>query len=397
MHRHLALSLLALAPLAGCLDSDSDATATSTTAQDVSLGFHREHVTADIYHYTVTVPVGRTANAAIRVHRMVRELAPFVPRPTAHAAMLLHGDFATFDTSFTPGLAPYLAAHDTDVWGVDRRWTLATDDISDFGSMSVAQELGDLRTALVLARATRSADGSGTGKLALVGFSHGAQLAYTYAAADGSQMSALAALDFFGTYSPDDADLQAASCDNSAFEYQLVADGSTDSPNDFFIQAGMLDRTAPNDASPFIPDITNRDFVLLLLGQTYRLAPITPDYRLLQLNADGTAFAHVAEATADRWIEDAPPHQSMLEAADLDAQLCGNGPIAAPLSNIHVPLLYLGAAGGVGARGLYTTTRVASTDVTTRVVPNYGHADLLFANTAPQLAWQPLATWLAHH
>jgi pimeloyl-ACP methyl ester carboxylesterase len=311
--------------------------------------------------------------------------------------MLLHGDFATFDTSFTPGLAPYLAAHDTDVWGVVRRWTLATDDISDFGTMRVAQELGDIRTALTLARATRTADGSGSGKLALVGFSHGAQLAYTYAAADGSQISALAALDFFGAYSPADADLQAASCDNSAFEYQLVADGSTDSPNDFFIQAGMLDRTAPNDPSPFIPDITNRDFVLLLLGQTYQLAPITPDYRLLQLNADGTAFAHVAEATADQWIEDAPPHQAMLEAADLDAQLCGNGPIAAPLANIHVPLLYLGAEGGVGARGLYTTAQVSSTDVTTRVVPNYGHGDLLFATTAKQLAWQPLATWLARH
>jgi pimeloyl-ACP methyl ester carboxylesterase len=393
MLRSLALVSLAV-PLAACLAQDPDVT--SSTAQDVTLAFHREHVTGDIYHYSLVLPVGHTANAAIRVHRMVRELAPFVPRPTAHAAMLVHGDFSTFEASFGTGLAPYLAAHDTDVWGIDRRWTLATDDISDFGTMGVAQELDDLRTALVLARATRSADGSGTGKLALVGFSHGAQLAYTYAAADGSQIAALAALDFFATYSPDDADLKSASCDNSAFEYQLVAGGTTDSPNDFFIEAGTLDLTAPNDPSPFI-DATNRGFMLFLLGQTYQFAPITPDYRLLQLTADGSAFAHASELAADNWLIAAPPHQSMLEAADLDAQLCGNGPIAAPLSNIHIPLLYLGAAGGVGAHGLYTTTQVASTDVTTRVVPDYGHGDLLFASSAKQLAWQPLATWLAHH
>ena len=386
--------VLAVTLGSGCAADEPEV---SSTAQDVSLGFHREHVTGDIYHYTLVLPLGHTANAAIRVHRMVRELAPFVPRPTAHAAMLLHGDFSDFDSIFAPGLAPYLAARDTDVWGVDRRWTLATDDISDFGTMSVAQELSDLRTALVLARATRTADGSGTGKLALLGFSHGAQLAYIYAAADGSQIGSLAALDFFATYSPADAALKSASCDNSAFEYQLVAGGTTDSPNDFFIEAGNLDETAPNDASPFEPDLTNRGFMLFVLGQTFQFAPITPDYRLLQLTADGSAFAHTPELVADHWLEQSPPHQSMLEAADLDGQLCGNGPIAAPLSNIHIPLLYLGAAGGVGAHGLYTTTQVSSTDVTTRIVPDYGHGDLLFATTAPQLAWQPLATWLAHH
>jgi len=396
MLRSLAPCLaLACALVPACAADEPEVT--STAAQDVSLGFHREHVTGDIYHYTLVLPVGKTANAAIKLHRMVRELAPFVPRPTTHAAMLLHGDFADFDSIFAPGLAPYLAAHDTDVWGMDRRWTLATDDISDFATMSVAQELADLHTALALARATRTADGSGTGKLALVGFSHGAQLAYTYAAADGSSIGALAALDFFATYSPDDAALKSASCDNSAFEYQLVADGTTDSPNDFFITAGNLDETAPNDASPFIPDMTNRDFMLFVLGQTYQFAPITPDYRLLQLNADGSAFAHTPELTADHWLEASPPHQSMLEAADLDAQLCGNGPIAAPLSNIRIPLLFLGAEGGVGAHGLYTTTQVASKDVTTRIVPDYGHGDLLFASTAEQLAWQPLASWLAHH
>jgi hypothetical protein len=28
-------------------------------------------------------------------------------------------------------------------------------------------------------------------------------------------------------------------------------------------------------------------------------------------------------------------------------------------------------------------------------VSDYGHADLLFARDAPEIAWQPLAAWLA--
>ena len=70
----------------------------------------------------------------------------------------------------------------------------------------------------------------------------------------------------------------------------------------------------------------------------------------------------------------------------------------------EVPVLYIGAAGGVGSLGLYTTTQVSSKDVTAFVVANgtereneYGHADLLFAASAETRAWQPLAAWLRAH
>ncbi|MFT3697792.1 MAG: hypothetical protein QM831_31925 [Kofleriaceae bacterium] len=354
---------------------------TTTDTEDLSLAFHREHVTGDVYHYSLVLPIGQ-------LHRVVRELAPFVPRPTAHAAMLLHGDFSTFTTNFLPGMAPYLAQHDIDVWGLDRRWTLVTDDnVSTLGTMGLTQEMSDVHAALVLARAARGGD-----KLALVGFSHGAELAYAYAATDGREIDALVPLDFFGAYSPADADLKAATCANAEAEYGFVADGTVDSPNDFFIDAGELDASAPNDPSPLIDGMTNREVVLLLLGQTYLIAPITATYQLLATNDDGT-FAHVSETTADAWISDAPPHESMLEAADFDQRLCDG----MPLANIRQPLLYIGAADAVGDHGLYATTQVRSTDVTTFVVPSYGHGDLLFASDAARRVWQPLAAWLAHH
>jgi hypothetical protein len=426
MFRHLVV----FACVTGCVPPEAEHEATSAAIdQAASLAFHREHVTADIYHYELVLPVGSGPNAAVRVHRIVREAAPFVPRRTPRAAMLLHGDFSTFVTNFAPtlgdpasparGIAPYLAAQNLDVWGVDRRWTLpgAGADLSGFAAMGVAQELDDLRTALAFARAVRTAGGSGGGTLALVGFSHGAQLAYTYAAVEAARppaqrhAGALVALDFYGDYGPAQADDRAAICGFSAAEYQLVADGIIDSPNDFLISTGQLARTAPTGPSPLLDGLTNREAMLLTVGQTYLFAPFAPFYHLLSPVLAGDAavgLRETAELAATAWLAGASAHQAMRESADLDALLCGTGaqPVDAPLSRIRVPLLYIGAAGGVGSLGLHATTQVASTDVTAFVVQrfgpdqragDFGHADLLFASDAPALAWQPLAAWLAYH
>ena len=95
----------------------------------------------------------------------------------------------------------------------------------------------------------------------------------------------------------------------------------------------------------------------------------------------------------------------MRETAELDELWCGTSPRPS-LANIRVPLFYLGAAGGFGDHGLYSTTRTSSTDVTTlvirrfgpeRVAEDFGHGDLLYAADAPALAWNPLATWLLRH
>jgi hypothetical protein len=378
------------------------------------LGFTRTHVSADIYHYEAVLPVGDAPNAALRIHRVVREAAPFVPRKTKSGVMAVHGDFSTFGTNFMPGLAPYLASRNVDVWGLDRRWTLpgATDDVSDFGTMGVAQEIDDLRAALAIARGFRGGD-----RLALMGFSHGGQLAYTYAAVEGARpapqrhVDALVPLDYYGALGPDLEDMRVATCDFAQQEYDAVAAGVTDVPNDFFITLGQLALTAPDDVSPFFDPMTNREAMLLALGQTYLFAPFAPFYHLASPILDGDtaiAFRESTETAMATWIANATPHQALLETADFDRLLCGEGvmPVDAPLSNIRVPLYYLGAAGGIGDLGLYATTQVSSTDVTTRIIQrfgperraeDFGHTDLLLATDAPALVWAPLATWLVHH
>ncbi|WP_437742070.1 hypothetical protein WMF39_41870 [Sorangium sp. So ce1504] len=87
---------------------------------------------------------------------------------------------------------------------------------------------------------------------------------------------------------------------------------------------------------------------------------------------------------------------------------CGDAPLplADHLEDIQEPLFYLGAAGGFGDHGLYTTTLIASTNVTAHVVrrltparedEDFGHGDPLYAADAVDQVRAPLARWLLHH
>jgi hypothetical protein len=76
------------------------------------------------------------------------------------------------------------------------------------------------------------------------------------------------------------------------------------------------------------------------------------------------------------------------------------------LAEIKVPVLYVGAGGGFGEFGVYTTTLLGSTDVTTHIVHkvpaaqrivDYGHADLFLAGDAQTQVWQPILDWVQTH
>ena len=135
--------IVLVAALAACTTDPVESEPELGTAEQAStiVTATRAHVAGDVYHYTYSLRVGSTANATIRVHRVVRERAPWRPRKSRDAVMFTGGDFANFTTNFAldgDGLAPWLAARDVDVWGFDRRWAgVARDavDLSDFDGM----------------------------------------------------------------------------------------------------------------------------------------------------------------------------------------------------------------------------------------------------------------------
>lgn len=426
MHR----LFVAAAVLAACTDPAPEV-ALATTAEELGgVQVTREPIAGDVVHYSFTLRMGDGPNARVRIHRVVRERAPWLPRRTRSAVMMLHGDFATFITNFVPvlgdppssatGLATWLAERDIDVWGVDRRWTLAPEtgaDLSDFDAMGLDQELDDIGAALTFARGVRLVTDASVDRMTLIGFSRGGELAYFYASRDAARPAALrhvkglVPLDVYTSLSPADEDLRQLFCGFAVGEYDALTQGLVDTPNDFQILAGRGALSAPDDPFPLNPARTNRQVMLRLAGRTYIFFPATPLYHLNAPVLDGvdpTGLRLSSEDVVAHWLAQSAPHESMREAADTDALTCGDPPLPldVPLSRIRVPLLLIAAAGGYGDHALFSTTQVSSTDVTTMVIrqlppereaEDFGHADLLFAPDAVQLAWQPLLAWLGRH
>ncbi|MBN1206300.1 MAG: hypothetical protein JXB05_15390 [Myxococcaceae bacterium] len=345
--------------------------------------------------------------------------------------MLLHGDFSTFTSNFVPsplqaerpsghGLAVYLARQGIDVWGVDRRWSTAPSEgasLSDFAGMGFAAAIDDVGRALSLARALRGLTGSGSDRMILAGFSRGGHLAYTYAAAEARRplaqrhIKGLVPIDIYAVIAPGDEALREGACARSNEERAWLQAGLYDSDNSWFIDLGTLASSAPSEPSPLLEGFTNRGALLAFASQTYWLYAPQPNYHLAGgVLTDGvpTALRYSPEAVFAQWLASAPRHQALAEIADSDALFCGEAPlpVASSLGEIQVPLFYLGAAGGFGDHGVYSTALVGSTDVSTHIVrrleaareaEDFGHADLLYADDAPALAWHPLAAWILQH
>lgn len=426
------LSMLVLGLTLACtepIERDEIESAAIAAAPSASISaFEREHITGDVWHYRLMLELADEPNARIGLHRVVRERAPFRPRRTVAPAMLLHGDFSSFSTNFAPSLADAAAPHGMavglaergiDVWGIDRRWALAAPaaDLSDFGQQGLEQTLSDTQIGLAVARALRLLTHSGAGKFHLAGFSRGGVIAYAYTAMEAAlprwqrHVKGLIPLDVWAKPGPDDELARSSLCEGAEIEYDLVANGVVDSENSFLITVGQLALTAPDEPSPIFGPQTNRGAMLTVAGQTYQVFAPTEFYHLsapLLESGSVTALRESSEDAISRWFANAAPHQSMLEVADTDAAQCddGSGPVSIDLAEIEVPLFYLGAGGGYGDHGVHSTTQVSSADVSTLVIrrfddagafEDFGHGDLLFGADAPDLAWQPLAEWLASH
>ena len=74
------------------------------------------------------------------------------------------------------------------------------------------------------------------------------------------------------------------------------------------------------------------------------------------------------------------------------------------LAEVKAPVLYVGARGGFGEYGVYSTTLLGSRDVTTHVVTllpeqplDFGHSDLFWADNARTEVWEPIYNWVHSH
>jgi pimeloyl-ACP methyl ester carboxylesterase len=398
--------------------SSSQVFAQAADAAHALRQYERRVLSGDIAEYTYTVRVGDGPYDEIGLHRVVRETAAGQPVRTERAVFLAPGDIWNFRAAFLTGAHPlpvFLAEQGVDVWGIDYRWTRVPATVTDGSFMQqwgIAQDASDLGVALRVARFARTSNGN-PGRLFLLGWSRGGQIGYVYLAGEAQRAPGLRQVEGFipvdiyvKTNVPQ---LQSFACQRLANSEALLASGQYANPVGGLVSLlGTLAQVDPNGPSILDPNLTNRQAGLLVGEATFALLgglEPAPAYHftggVFDANGAPAGLLYSNEADLFSFETAASPVQPNRELADADAYTCGTASLN--LASITVPVLYIGAGGGFGEFGIYTTTLLGSTDVSSFVVSkvppaqrlfDYGHADLFNATDAQQQVWQPLLDWM---
>jgi hypothetical protein len=380
------------------------------------------HVLAPgVAEYFFTVRVGSGPYDQIGLHRVVKETAPNVPAHASRAVFLAPGDIWNFRAAFLTGAHPipvFLAQNGLDVWGIDYRWTFVPASVTDLSFMKdwgLEQDARDLGIAIGAARVTRALTGSGFGKVFLLGWSRGGQIGYAYLNGETQlppslrQVKGFIPVDIY--LKTDVPDFQSKACQREQATEAAIAAGNYAATSGILIEAiGGAAVADPNGASAVVPGFNNHQAGLFVGEATFGLLgglePV-PFYHFTggTFDAQGipSGLTYSNEADLFHFEIGASPYQPNRELADADTATCGqqNVQFDDHLSEIKVPVLYVGAGGGFGPYGVYTLSLLGSTDVTTHIVSlslvrlaDFGHADLFLANQAETLAWQAILDWV---
>jgi hypothetical protein len=392
----------------------------------------REEIAPRIFHYTFDLAIGDGPYDVIRLHRVVRERRPHSPDKTKKNVFFLHGDAQPFESVLLYGkIAPsvaddqsaaiYFAEAGIDVWGMDQPWMLVPLETTDFGFMSdwgFQYSVDNLDVGVKVARAVRALTGgrANNNKINLMAWSSGVPTAYALLAAEAGlphqyrQIGGFIPVD--GGINYDEAD-RAGQCGYAEFYTYLFDSGIYEDTFglDFFITLGTLALDDPDSPSPF-PDFEGFTNFQAAIGFAAYPDPLLDPYHLLAGVFDDdffpTGFQYTATDGFLEWQVNAEPYGATKFVSEYFSLGCGSPelPFDDDLGNITVPIFYVGAGGGDGLAGLYSTTLVGSTDVTSTIVSfeneenrffDYGHADLWLSESAESLAWDPIAAWIDDH
>lgn len=417
----LAATLAALLLVAGCRDlttpraPDAPALTVGDGRFDVPPArlrlVERTELTGDIVHYRYEVPVGDGPFDVLGLHRVIRESTtpPFRLLPKMEGVLMLPGAPQLFEGIFMPAAGPpdkgaiaqFLASHDVDVWGLDYGWSAVPhDNAQDFSPLrgwGIARDAEHVRTALGLARWTRSTTGQGAGPINLLGFSYGGFVAYAAAGEDtrrpGNLKNIKGLIPVEGTpFKAVSATAQTNACAALPAIQSAIDAGSHAVDRSIFRVLGQAALAAPNEPSPAVPGFNNFNapLVVLVNARFFAGSIVPPNVTLLY-----TDPARVISLLAG-----SPPYVLRQSDYDISASQCDSPshPVTFDdhLGDISVPIFYVDRA----AAKLGTVTRTKSTDVARLIVnPNndptlYGHADFFLANNAADEIWRPILEWI---
>ena len=392
----------------------------------------RQHIVDHIYEYSYVISTGNDQYHRVGVHRVVQEEHGY-PRHSDQAIFMVHGDIWDFNAAFLKGTSPpdslpvFLAHRGVDVWGIDLGWTLVPDGTSGFRFMrhwGLQRDIDDLEQALSFARSVRAQTGSPHNRLVLLGWSRGGWIGYgllneeSQMRREERNVGAYIPVDTW--FKVQDPAFRATMCDFADSTAADLAAGIYAYNRDVFIQLGQLAMTDPNGVSPiFGPPYTNLGASLTVGAAYYQLNPPNTYAEFYHFVGgtfpggniwgipDGLVYTSIPEW--NNFLVSASPFEAVRMIYDTYTISCSagsSGPFDNHLSDITVPVLYVGAGGGFGSNGLYTLTFLGSQDVSSLIVSFYppeqaafdfGHVDLFHAQHADDLVWSPIYQWLSQH
>ena len=396
----------------------------------------RHKVTSQIAHYEFEVRLSDRPYDIVRLHRVVREERPNRPVRTRGAVFMLHGASLNFEAVFlnagtespdpTTSISHYLASKDIDVWGLDFAWTLVPRETTDFSFMEdwgVERDMDHATAGMAIARLIRGLTGQGVGRLNLLGYSYGVGVVYGAAGRETQQhpilrhIKGIVAVDQLLKFEPcgETETLRETVCATAeAVKAQLEAGTYHSSGGLTLATVGSLATTDPDGNSPLPPFAGLTNYQAALIVGTSQSANGTPGWHFVSGTfadpqvpvPDGLLYTD-----PDRWIRlisSLPPHQPNRTTYEMRACVCDEEDVSFDdyISEIRVPILYLGAQGGFGTYGHYTSSLTGSHDITNHTVNlqspedrilDFGHGDMMLADDAPGLLWKRLSQWLTTH
>ncbi len=390
----------------------------------------RELIVDDVVHYYFEVRTGTGFHDVIGLHRVVREGADGEPIRTRKAVFLQHGDgigfvkfiigSASANVDDDKSFAVYLAQNNVDVWGIDQNWILVPEATTDFGFMAdwdTQNQADNLGIGMAVARSTRLVTGNGWRKIHLLGYSSGANTGYAYLNGETQLPPGLRHVAGYipveGSLKTDLESERLANCATAAAHQETINSGVYyDTSPTLFRIVGALATYDPDGASPVVPGLTNYQASLLAGAATYLIAGLECCYHFVAGVFNEFGYPYDLQFTPvpawNDFLMTAAFYIPLPWQQELSAIYCDEVdlPYDDYLSSINVPVFYVGVGGGHGEKGLYTTTLLGSSDVSSHMISFYppeaeildfGHTDLWTATDATMWVWQPILAWINAH
>jgi hypothetical protein len=395
------------------------------------LKMSREEIGDGIAHYEFEIDLGDGEFDRVRIHRVVRERRPFEPVRTRGDVFMVHAAIQDFDDIYLRVGAEkineqtsspfYLAEEKIDVWGIDLAWTLVPLETSDFSFMKgwgMERDMTHTLAGVSFARLIRGLTGQGYDRLNLLGYCCTANLVYAAAGKETQtdpvlcDLKGIIPVEGYMKYEPGNENEQwrQNNC-RTAAEMKAMMDGGT---YHFEEGAGLmymaeLALRSPGESSAIPPfdqmGVTNYQ-AYLMTGFSPPENPDTPFWHYF----GGTMEEGFLYADPSRFVRlgmNLNPHMPLQHLYEAAACGCDEEEVSIDdhLEEIRLPIFYLGAEGGIGSYGKYTTRLTSSDDISHHIVHvegaeravDYGHADIWMGYDADELVWKELRRWLTSH